>query len=193
MAAPCRRAIRPMPAKAGLALVPEDRRREGLVLDQGLAAEYIAAPISTACALGGWPIFSRSSGRCALREIPPQHSPSMRAARARKPPNSAAAISRRWSSRNGSRPRRACSFSTSPPPGVDVNAKAEMRALMRRTAAEGRRRAADLLRTRGTGDDPRPRAAHDRRVGSPARPRPACMKRVCAPCCKTKSHPPNVR
>jgi ABC-type sugar transport system ATPase subunit len=123
-------------AKAGLALVPEDRRREGLVLDQGLAANISLPNLDRLRLGGGWPIFSRSAADALFGKFR-----TALAINARGPRQAAAELSggnqqkvvfAKWLATS---PR--VLILDEPTSGVDVNAKAEMRALMRRTAAEG--------------------------------------------------------
>jgi len=121
---------------AGVALVPEDRRREGLVLDQGLAAN-ISLPNLRNLRLGGaWPIFSRAAADAMFARFR-----AALAINARGPRQAASELSggnqqkvvfAKWLATS---PRLL--ILDEPTSGVDVNAKAEMRALMRRTAAEG--------------------------------------------------------
>ena len=122
--------------RAGLALVPEDRRREGLVLDQGLAAN-IALPNLGQLRVGGkWPAFSRVGADALYARFQ-----SALAIKARGPRQAASELSggnqqkvvfAKWLA---TAPR--VLILDEPTSGVDVNAKAEMRALMRKTAAQG--------------------------------------------------------
>jgi ABC-type sugar transport system ATPase subunit len=122
--------------RAGLALVPEDRRREGLVLDQGLAAN-ISLPNLKRLRMGGvWPAYSRAGADALFRQFQ-----SALAINARGPRQAALELS----GGNQQKVVFAKWLATSPKllildeptSGVDVNAKAEMRALMRRTASQG--------------------------------------------------------
>jgi ribose transport system ATP-binding protein len=122
--------------RAGLALVPEDRRREGLVLDQGLAAN-ISLPNLKRLRVGGtWPAFSRGRADGLFARFQ-----SALAINARGPRQAASELSggnqqkvvfAKWLATS---PR--VLILDEPTSGVDVNAKAEMRALMRRTASQG--------------------------------------------------------
>jgi ABC-type sugar transport system ATPase subunit len=121
---------------AGIALVPEDRRREGLVLDQGLAANISLANLKHLRIGGTWPAFSRSRANGLFARFR-----SALAINARGPRQAASELSggnqqkvvfAKWLATS---PR--VLILDEPTSGVDVNAKAEMRALMRRTAAEG--------------------------------------------------------
>jgi ABC-type sugar transport system ATPase subunit len=119
--------------RAGLALVPEDRRRE--VLDQGLAAN-ISLPNLKRLRVGGtWPGFSRRRADGLFTRFQ-----SALAINARGPRQAASELSggnqqkivfAKWLATS---PR--VLILDEPTSGVDVNAKAEMRALMRRTASQ---------------------------------------------------------
>jgi ABC-type sugar transport system ATPase subunit len=122
--------------RAGIALVPEDRRREGLVLDQGLAAN-ISLPNLKRLRVGGtWPAYSRAradglftrfKGALAINARGPRQ-----AASELSGGNQQKVVFAKWLATS---PK--VLVLDEPTSGVDVNAKAEMRALMRRTAAQG--------------------------------------------------------
>ena len=122
--------------QAGLALVPEDRRREGLVLDQGLAANISLPNLKRLRVGGNWPAYSRAKADGLFTRFK-----SALAINARGPRQAASELS----GGNQQKVVFAKWLATSPrvlvldepTSGVDVNAKAEMRALMRRTAAQG--------------------------------------------------------
>ena len=122
--------------QAGLALVPEDRRREGLVLDQGLAANISLPNLKRLRVGGSWPAYSRAGADALFGRFK-----GALAINARGPRQAAAELSggnqqkvvfAKWLATG---PK--VLILDEPTSGVDVNAKAEMRALMRRTASQG--------------------------------------------------------
>ncbi len=122
--------------RAGLALVPEDRRREGLVLGHSLAANISLPNLERLRMAANWPAFSTAKADGLFAQFQ-----SKLAINARGPRQAASELS----GGNQQKVVFAKWLATSPlmlildepTSGVDVNAKAEMRALMRRTAAQG--------------------------------------------------------
>jgi ABC-type sugar transport system ATPase subunit len=122
--------------RSGMALVPEDRRREGLVLDHTLAAN-ISLPNLRQLRMGAnWPAFSRAAADGLFGRF--QTALGINARGPRQPAselsggNQQKVVFAKWLATS---PR--VLILDEPTSGVDVNAKAEMRALMRRTAAQG--------------------------------------------------------
>jgi ABC-type sugar transport system ATPase subunit len=122
--------------KSGLALVPEDRRREGLVLDHGLATNISLPNLRRLRMSGTWPAFSRTAADGLFGRFQ-----TALAINARGPRQAASELSggnqqkvvfAKWLATS---PR--VLILDEPTSGVDVNAKAEMRALMLRTAGQG--------------------------------------------------------
>ncbi len=111
-----------------------------------------AASWSTAARRCGWP----AKAIAALRHPRPR----ARADRARSSP---AATSRRWCWPSGSRPSPRILIMDEPTRGIDVGAKAEIHALMRRLAGRGPGHPDDLQRAARGARHERPRAGDERR------------------------------
>ena len=121
--------------RAGLALVPEDRRREGLVVPHALAAN-IALPNLDRLRWRGTQAYARPAADALYERF--RRALAINARGPRQPAgelsggNQQKIVFAKWLA---TEPR--VLILDEPTSGVDVNAKAEMRALMRRTAADG--------------------------------------------------------
>ena len=130
----------------GIALVPEDRKLQALILGMGVR-ENLSLPVLDR--LGSPFVPSRGRERAMVREyiksLRHPHAAHGATRRAACP----AAISRRSSSRAGWRPKPKVLILDEPTRGIDVGAKAEVHALIARLAEAGCRNPDDLLRAAG--------------------------------------------
>ncbi len=123
--------------KAGLAFVPEDRRLEGLVLNASLANNMALPTLDRLTVNLGLPVVSRPPHRQHLREPTAPSSASWRAARASSASelsggNQQKVVFAKWLASKPS-----VLILDEPTNGVDVNAKADMRAIIRAAAEAG--------------------------------------------------------
>ena len=120
--------------RAGLAYVPEDRRRHGVLADLSVAANTSLASLARVSVSGFLqPAGGTRPGRPVHPPVPHPDAVDRHRSRACCPE----AISRRSHSRGGWPRRRPILILDEPTQGVDVGAKAEIHALMRELAAEG--------------------------------------------------------
>ena len=125
------------PARAvalGIAYVPEDRRRHGVILEMSTAANTTLATLRAVSRLGLPRLPPRARDRRAVR--PTARDQDRRRSR-RRWGTSRGATSRRWRWRAGWRRSPAVLILDEPTQGVDVGAKAEIHRLMSELAGRG--------------------------------------------------------
>ena len=119
---------------AGMALVPEDRRQQGLVMELSIERNVTLPRARQLARLGL--LF----GGAERRRPPPPGRSSCRPSWAGSPTRSArspAATSRRWCWPSGCPPARKLLIVDEPTRGIDVGTKAEVHRLMSSLAADG--------------------------------------------------------
>ncbi len=126
------------PAQAvalGIAYVPEDRRRHGVILEMSSAANTTLATLAAIVTVRPARL-SAASAPIAARFRPPARDQD-RLARDARWATSRAATSRKWRWRAGWRPSPSVLILDEPTQGVDVGAKAEIHRLMSELAGRG--------------------------------------------------------
>ena len=125
------------PARAvalGIAYVPEDRRRHGVILEMSVAANTTLATLRAHLAARAARLPPRARGRVAVRPTARDQDRLARDAGG-QPLGRQPAEGRRW--RAGWRPSRRVLILDEPTQGVDVGAKAEIHRLMSELAGRG--------------------------------------------------------
>ena len=167
--APCAGTTRARRSAPGIALVPEDRRQQGLVMELSVGA---TSPASSAARLA----HARPADRPRRERAPPApwagRLEVKTSALDAPSPRCPAATSRRSCWPSGWPPSREVLIVDEPTRGIDVGTKAEVHRLLSDAGRRGRRGADGLLRAARGARHGRPRAGHARGpAGRRARPR----------------------
>ena len=145
--------------RRGLALVPEDRRKQGLHTDLSVARN-IALTLRRTLSRGG--ILTSSAEYAVAHDVGRDACRSRRATSTRSPGRCPAATSRRSCWPSGCPPSRRVLIIDEPTRGIDVGTKAEVHRLLDRLAGRGRGGRDDLLGAARGARHERPGARHAR-------------------------------